>query len=88
MISAISNATQTQPVAQPRAAAPRKPTPSEKPSAAPTDTVQLSKAAQARVAALQEARETAAQTAQEAGRGDIQAKRLLAKEATAKPVTK
>ena len=33
---------------------------------------------------MQEAQETAAQTAQEAGRGDRQAQRLLAKEAAAK----
>jgi hypothetical protein len=36
-------------------------------------------------AAMQEARETSFQTAQEAGRGDPQAMRLLAKEAAAKP---
>ena len=47
----------------------------------PTDTVQLSSAAQA---ALQESLETAAQTAKEAGAGDVQAKRLLAKHAAAK----
>jgi hypothetical protein len=33
---------------------------------------------------MQEAQETAAQTAQEAGRGDRQAQRLLAKESAAK----
>jgi len=36
-------------------------------------------------AAMQEARETSFQTAQEAGHGDPQAMRLLAKEAAAKP---
>jgi hypothetical protein len=41
----------------------------------------LSSAAQA---ALQEALETPAQTAKEAGTGDVQAKRLLAKQAAAK----
>jgi len=40
------------------------------------------------LAALQEARETPAQTAKEAGLGDLQAKRLLAKEAAAKSVVK
>jgi len=40
------------------------------------------------VAALQEAKETSAQTAQEAAHGDLQAQRLLAKEAAAKPVAK
>ena len=44
---------------------------------AATDTVKISAAAQA----LQEATETPAQTAKEAGTGDAQAKRLLAKEA-------
>lgn len=42
-----------------------------------TDAVQLSNAAQA---ALKEASETPAQTAKEAGSGDMVAKRLLAKE--------
>ena len=46
-----------------------------------TDTVQISSAAKA---ALQEAMETPAQTAKEAHSGDIQAKKLLAKEEAAK----
>ncbi len=46
-------------------------------SRAPKDTVQISSAAQS---ALQEATETAAQTAKEARAGDHQAVRLLAKE--------
>jgi hypothetical protein len=45
---------------------------------------QLSKAAQATLAALEEATETPAQTAKEAGSGDLQAQRLLAKEAAKK----
>jgi hypothetical protein len=45
------------------------------------DTVQISSSAKA---VMQEAQETAAQTAEEAGRGDRQAQRLLAKEAAAK----
>lgn len=44
----------------------------------PKDTVQVSSAAQKM---LQEAIETPAQTAVEAGKGDVQAKRLVAKEA-------
>jgi hypothetical protein len=37
---------------------------------------------------LKEARETPAQTAKEAQGGDLQARRLLAKEAAAKPAAK
>ncbi len=44
------------------------------------DTVQLSSTAQAALATLKEAAETPAQTAQEAGKGDVQAQHLLAKE--------
>ncbi len=88
MVSAISHATQPQPVAQTTATAPKKPAPTKLPSAPPTDTVQLSQAAQAMLAAMQEATETPAQTANEADRGDLQARRLLAKEAAVKPVTK
>jgi hypothetical protein len=50
-------------------------------AAVPQDVVQLSTAAQA---ALREATETPAQTAKEAGHGDVQAKHLLAKQAAAK----
>jgi hypothetical protein len=46
--------------------------------AVPADSVRLSGAA---MAALQEASETPAQTAKEAGQGDVQAKHLLAREA-------
>ena len=52
-----------------------------RPQPGPRDSVQLSSAAQA---ALREALETPAQTAKEAGTGDVQAKRLLAKHAAAK----
>ena len=86
MISAISSAAQTQPVAQsagPSTQKPAKPTP----QSAPMDTVRLSSTAQARLAALQEVRETPAQTTKEAGQGDRQAQRLLAKE-SAKSITK
>jgi hypothetical protein len=48
---------------------------------APKDTVQISTAAQT---ALQESRETQAQTAQEAAHGDRQAVKLLAKETASK----
>lgn len=47
-------------------------------------TVKISAAAQALLAARAEAAETSVQTAQEAGRGDLQAQRLLAKEQAAK----
>jgi hypothetical protein len=71
--AAAANAAQTQPAApQP---APVKPQP------ATTDTVLISNSAKAM---MQEAQETAAQTVQEANRGDRQALRLLAKEAAAK----
>jgi hypothetical protein len=59
-----------------------KSTPS-KPQSAPAktaDTVQLSHIAQAVLAASKEVTETPAQTAKEAIHGDLQAKRLLAKE--------
>ena len=58
------------------------------PAAVPTDTVQLSSAAQAMLAAMQEARETPAQTSQEALGGDRQAQRLLARQAAAKVAAK
>ena len=86
MVSAISSATQTQPVARSTETSTQKPT-RPQPKAAATDSVQLSAAAQAALAALLEATETPAQTAQEAGQGDLQAQRLLAKE-SANPVSK
>ncbi len=49
----------------------------------PAYTVQLSNAAKQ---ALQEATETSAQTSREASQGDMQAKRLLAREAAEKEV--
>ena len=51
-----------------------------KPQPTATDTVQISSAGKA---ALQEATETPAQTAQEASRGDVQAQRKLARAAAA-----
>jgi hypothetical protein len=50
---------------------------------APSDTVQISNAARQ---ALQETIETPAQTAKEAAGGDVQARRLLAREAADKAV--
>jgi hypothetical protein len=88
MVSAISNAAQTQPVAQSTETSAQKPTQSKPQSATTTDSVQLSQTAQAMLATLQEAGETPAQTAKEASLGDLQAKRLLAKEAAAKSVAK
>lgn len=86
MTSAVSSATQTQPVAQSAGTPPAKPAQSKPQSAkssASADTVQLSATAQALLAAEQEAMETPAQTAKEAFGGDPQAQRLLAKEAAA-----
>jgi hypothetical protein len=84
MVSAISYATQTQGVAQSTGASTPKPTQSKPQSATTKDTVQLSSVAQAMLAAVQEATETPVQTAQEATGGDLQAQRLLAKEAPVK----
>ena len=71
--AAAANTNQTQPVAP-------KPAPA-KPQPTTTDTVQISSSAKAM---MQEVQETAAQTTQEAAKGDRQAQRLLAKEAAAK----
>jgi len=87
MISAVSSTQQSQPVAQSPPPSSRKPV-QPKPQSVITDAVQLSPAAQAAVSALQEARETPAQTTREAANGDNQARRLLAKEAAAKPQAK
>ena len=84
MVSAISTATQTQPAAQSTGTSTQKPAQSKPQPATSTDSVQLSQAAQALLAALQETRETPAQTAQEASHGDVQAQRLVAKHAAAK----
>jgi hypothetical protein len=80
MINPVSNATQGQPpvqsTASQQAAAPK---PQPAPAPQPAATVHISAAAQA----LQEAIETPAQTLKEANTGDLQAKRLLAREAAA-----
>lgn len=64
---------QTQPAAQSTSAAKEPPT---VPKSSPSTIVNISSTGKA---ALQEATETAAQTAVEASRGDLQAQRLLAK---------
>ena len=83
MISSITTATQSAVPIQHTAAVSR-PAQTKTQSAAPdTDTVHLSGAAQARLAAMQEAMESPAQTMKEASGGDRQAQRLLAKEEAA-----
>ena len=84
MVNTISNATHVQPAAQPPSTSTQKPAPSKPQSGTSGDSLQLSPAAQAMAAALQEARETSTQTAQEARKGDFQAQRLLAREAATK----
>jgi hypothetical protein len=79
MVSAISNAIPTQPVQS----AAKSPQPAPQ-SVAGTDSVTLSLAAQAALAATRDATETPSQTAQEASHGDLQARRLLAREAAEK----
>jgi hypothetical protein len=75
-------------VTPPASNAPVKPVNKEAPQSNPhptaTVTVQISSAARA---ALQEATETAAQTAKEAQSGDVQAQRLLASRAAAEEAT-
>jgi hypothetical protein len=80
MVTAVSHAPPAQPVAKTTATAPKKAAPSKPAAAAHADTVELSKTAQAALAALQEASETPAQTAKEASSGDVQAQHLLAQE--------
>jgi len=96
MIGSVTTAASVQPTGpvnpaptSSKPAASSKPASGSKPSSAGggNDTVHLSSAAQAQLkgikAVLQEATETPAQTAQEAMGGDIQAQRLLAREARA-----
>ena len=80
---AISPVTQTNVTAVASNAAVKpvnKEAPQSKPQPTATDTVQISSAGKA---ALQEATETPAQTAQEASKGDAQAQRKLARAAAA-----
>jgi hypothetical protein len=79
MISPVSNSTQVQAQTAVQPSQTRQPTRAATPQAAVKDTVQISDAAKI----LQEATETPAQTAKEAGTGDLQARALLAREAAA-----
>ena len=83
MISSITQTTMAQPAAQATTAQPTSPKLAAQPSA--PDTVQISNAAKA---LLQETLETPAQTAKEAGSGDPQAIRLMARHAAAKASAK
>jgi hypothetical protein len=86
MPSSIASVTHAQPAAPVQAtpAATKSNQPKSQPAKTPTDTVQLSAAAQAQAAAIKELSETRVQTDQEANGGDLQAQRLLAKENTNK----
>jgi hypothetical protein len=88
MVQPISNVAQTQPVAEPTKTSTAKPAQPAPKAAISADSVNLSNAAQALAATLKEARETPAQTAKEAQGGDLQARRLLAKEEAAKTIVK
>jgi len=78
MINSVSSAAHAQSAIQPQAAT--QPPVRSNPQPVHTDTVQISAAA----LALKEAIENPAQTAREAAGGDLQAKRLLAREAADK----
>ena len=75
-VGSVTQIQATEQVAEARAKAPE-----SRPQPVPIDKVQLSSAAQA---ALREAVETPAQTAKEAGSGDMQARRMLAKQEASK----
>jgi len=75
MVNPVSNGTHVQAQPEVNAIPVRQP----KPQPPVTDKVQISAAA----TALQEATETAVQSAREAGVGDVQAQRLLARHAAA-----
>lgn len=79
MSDSVGSVTKSQAAAQVADVREKAPEPRSQP--VPKDKVQLSDAAQS---ALREASETQAQTAKEAGSGDNQARRLLAKEEAAK----
>jgi hypothetical protein len=83
MISSIRSVTSAQPAAQVTAAQPTPSRATAPPSTA--DTVQISSAAKA---LSQENLETSAQTAHEASSGDVQAPRLQARQAAARPSAK
>ena len=79
MINGVS-ATSAQPSVQPKSVEVNAKVTESKPQQPSNEIVQISSAAQA----LKELTETHQQTVQEANKGDIQAKRLLAKEAAEK----
>jgi hypothetical protein len=79
MSDSVGSVTQSQATVPVEDARAKEPEPRAQPI--PVDKVQLSSSAQA---ALRESVETPAQTAKEAGSGDMQARRLLAKEEAAK----
>ena len=81
MVNSVSTATSTQPAAQPKPVEVNAKVTESKPQQAPNEIVQISSAAQA---ALKELTETQAETTKEANAGDLQAKRLLAKEVAEK----
>lgn len=83
MINPVKSAIQPQPVALPTPV--KQGTAQPKPQGTATDAVKISNAA---LAAFQEATETSVQTLKEAETGDLQAQRLLAKEAAAKAALK
>ncbi|HME36297.1 MAG TPA: hypothetical protein VKF84_13760 [Candidatus Sulfotelmatobacter sp.] len=83
MISPINNVPAALPVAQATPVQPTSSKPAPQPSA--PDTVQVSNAAKT---LLQETLESSSQTATEASKGDVQAQRLLAREAAAKASAK
>jgi hypothetical protein len=88
MINPISSAPPVQHVADSTKVnykPPQSPAPSPSPG---HDSFKLSSIAQAYAATLQESRETPTQTAQEAQKGDLQARHLLAREAATKPANK
>jgi hypothetical protein len=82
IIGSVTTLTQAQPT-PPSPQIEQKPTQTQTQST-PTDTVTLSSSAKAM---MEEANETAAQTTQEASRGDVQAQRLLARRAETKGIT-
>ena len=90
MANAVTNVAQSQTVSPTDSSVQKHPQPKSQASTTSSsmDTVQLSAAAQAALAAVKETQETPSQTAKEASGGDRQARRLLAREAAAKTVAK
>ncbi len=90
MPTAVSSVANSQPVAPTDSSTQKQPQPKpqSQTTTRSTDTLQLSSAAQAALAAIKETQETPAQTAKEASGGDPQARRLLAKESASKVIPK